>query len=147
MDYEQSKMKNKSPISLSAIAVILCGSFSHLPRGGGAQICEASADSTVGIVPNNSHPDRQLGGNCTHHFRQVHRRFNDCQRLSLLVHTRRSDLRFSQEIHLQGLTIQAAYADRVGGPNGDLLELIDGRSYKLKCRSHGNLKNVWARVY
>jgi len=47
-----------------------------------------------------------------------------------------------------------AYADRVGGANGDLNlhELIAGRSYELQCRSycqtvHGNLKIVWAGVY
>ena len=45
--------------------------------GGGAQRCEVSANSAVGIVPNNSHLIAKLGGNCTHHFPQVYRLFND----------------------------------------------------------------------
>ena len=44
------------------------------------------------------------------------------------------------------------YAVLVGGANGDLdlLQLIDGRSYELQCRSNSRtreLENVWARVY
>ena len=44
------------------------------------------------------------------------------------------------------------YADRVGVANWDLdfLDLIDGRSYKLQCRSASRAREadvVWARVY
>ena len=49
-------------------------------------------------------------------------------------------------------SVESSYAVRVGGSNGDLdlLELIDGGSYKLQCRSASEIREadfVLARVY
>jgi hypothetical protein len=122
------------------------GSVSQSPGSGGSR---PTAGTTIGDRPTVSHV-RLTGLRGAAHLNGK----EGILKCADIANYERTIVRLADgtEVHLPIIPPSTQIGWKVGGANGylDLLDLIDGRSHELQCRSsygNGNLKNVWARVY